>query len=248
MSTHLFLFCGGAAVDEQSRPKPLMKIREGRSLLVHFLYHLEKYRAKLPASITLLCDNGQEKAFETEAGNIDYPVPIHILACGSQASTFEKFEKALHEAKENKDLVQFGYPDIFFFGEHSDPEGKLPESEPGIYISVTTLTSRFPRLIVDVYNNEIKGISNYSSAIPANPLHIFGGDLWGRTTELLKLVSEFKSQTDLGSPSLEYDFFFWLINHMKTRCLLLYGEWMEIDSIRDIRRLLAKTAAKDKIQ
>lgn len=110
-----------------------------------------------------------------------------------------------------------------------------------MHISAAALTSRFPRLIVDLYNNKIKGISNYSSHVPANPLHVFGGDLWGRLDQLQLLAEEFRLQSNAPSPSLEYDFFFWLINHNKMRCVMLHGERLWIDSVRDINKLLTRT-------
>lgn len=239
MNISLFLFCGGPAIDGEGRPKPLMKICEGRSLIVHFLYYLERYRPAMPASVTLLCDDGQEAAIEVELSGLCYPAPIRIQACGQQASTFEKFEQALHQMTDSKALVQFGYPDIFFFGECAEPARESLDSDSGVHISAASLTSRFPQLIVDVYSKEIRGISNYSSLVPANPLHVFGGDLWGRVDKLLALIGEFRSQVRVPAPSLEYDFFFWLINQKKMRCVMLHGERIWIDSIRDVHNLLA---------
>ena len=241
MNIPLYLFCGGPAHDSAGLPKPLIKIREGRSLLVQFLLHLKHRRPSLPEDLTLLCDDGQEAAFRAELKDFSFPVPIHIRSCGEQANTFQKFSRALLEAPDRKSLVQFGYPDIFFFDEFPEPHRQALESDSSVYISVVELTSRFPRLIVDVYNNKIKGISNYSSLVPANPLNVFGGDLWGRVDRLQSLTEEFRSQAGMPSPSLEYDFFFWLINHDKMRCVIQHGERLWIDSIRDINQLLART-------
>jgi hypothetical protein len=241
MSVPLYLFCGGPAYDGEGKPKPLMKLREGRSLLVHFLLHLAQFRRSLPESITLLCDAGQEAAFKAELSVLPYPVPIHILACGESSNTFEKLSLALRLEVNPTAQVQFGYPDIFSFGEFSAPQMDALESGSFVYISAAALTSRFPRLIVDLYNNTIKGITDYSSPVPANPMHVFGGDLWGRVDLLRLLVEEFQLQVGVSSPSLEYDFFFWLINHNKMRCVMLHGERLWIDSIRDINKLLART-------
>lgn len=241
MNLPLFLFCGGPAHDGEGRPKPLMQIRAGRSLLVHFLLFLERHRPAMPASVTLLCDDGQEAALAAEVRGLAYPVPVRVQPCGPRASTFEKFSRALRETGDREALVQFGYPDIFFFDEYAEPRREALESEASVHISAAALTSRFPRLIVDVYNNRIKGISNYSSPVPANPMHVFGGDLWGRVDQLLALAEEFRSQATAPSPSLEYDFFFWLVNHDRMRCVMLHGERMWIDSLRDVNQLLART-------
>lgn len=241
MKIPLYLFSGGPAYDGVGRPKPLMKIRQDRSLLVHFLLHLKQQRASLPQSVTLLCDDDHEAALRAELEPLSYPVPIYVRACGKQASTFEKFSKALLEAADRQGLIQFGYPDIFFFDESPELKNQTVDSDSLVHISAAPLTSRFPRLIVDLYNNKVKGISNYSSPVPSNPLCVFGGDLWGRVDQLQKLTEEFRLEAAMASPSLEYDFFFWLINQDKMRCVMHYGERLWIDSTRDINQLLART-------
>jgi len=195
----------------------------------------------MPESVTLLCDDDQESAIKADISKLSYPVPIQILACGKQPNTFEKLCRALVESEDSKRLVQFGYPDIFSFEEFAEPHPEAISSDTSVHISAAALTSRFPRLIIDVYNNKVRGISNYKSPVPANPLHVFGGDLWGRVDHLLELVKEFQDQATTASPSLEYDFFFWLINHNKMNCVLLHGERLWVDSIRDVHHLLART-------
>jgi hypothetical protein len=218
-----------------------MRIREDRSLLVHFLIYLKHHRNNLPESITLLCDDSQEAAIKDEISDLLYPVPINTLACGHQPTTFEKLCIALHQSKDQKQLVQFGYPDIFSFDEFTQPYQETLESGDSVHISAAALTSRFPRLIVDVYNNKVQGISNYTSPVPANPMHVFGGDLWGIVSQLLGLVKEFKDHSTTPAPSLEYDFFFWLINNNKLNCSLLQGERLWVDSIRDVNKLVERT-------
>lgn len=242
MTAHLFLFCGGPAIDIEGDPKPLMKIREGKTLIVFFLEHLKYSRKPMPTSITLLCDEGQESAFWAEVSDLNYPVPISVQPCGINASTFDKFESALASLLPGQEYVQFGYPDIFFFGEFVGPEERV-ESNVSAHISAATLTSRFPRLIVDVFDNEVRGISDYSSSVPANPLYVFGGDLWGRSSQLIQLAAEFRTKSLTPTPTLEYDFFFWLINQKKIGCVLLHGDRIWVDSNRDVRQLLAKTEA-----
>jgi hypothetical protein len=195
----------------------------------------------MPESVTLLCDDEQETAIKADIRNLSYPVPIQTLACGEQPNTFEKLCRALLESADSKRLVQFGYPDIFSLEEFTEPQPEAITSDASVHISAAALTSRFPRLIVDVYNNKVRGISNYTSPVPANPLHVFGGDLWGRVDHLVELVKEFQDQATTATPSLEYDFFFWLINHNKMNCVLLRGERLWVDSIRDVNQLLART-------
>jgi hypothetical protein len=242
MNNPLYLFCGGPAIDAEGRPKPLMKISDHRSLLVHYLAYLKHHRQAMPTRVTLLCDDHQEAAIKADIGDLWYPVPIHIMPCGQQPNTFEKFCHALHQSAVGEELVQFGYPDIFSFDEIANPWEAMLTSEASVYISAVALTSRFPRLIIDVYNKKVQGISNYLSPVPANPLYVFGGDLWGSVDQLTHLVDQFRKELIVPSPSLEYDFFFWLINHNKMYCVILHGERLWIDSIRDVNQLLTKTA------
>lgn len=241
MNNPIYLFCGGPAIYGEGRPKSLMKIKEGRSLLTHYLTYLIHHRQNMPESVTLLCDDDQESAIKADLSDLSYPVPVHIMACGQQPNTFEKLCRVLYKSADTKKLVQFGYPDIFYFGELTEPPPEALTSDAPVHISAAALTSRFPQLIVDVYNNKVRGISNYTSPVPANPLHVFGGDLWGRVDQLLALVKEFKDQVTTASPSLEYDFFFWLINYKKMNCVLLHGERIWVDSMRDVNQLLART-------
>ena len=237
MKTESFLFCGGPSIKGENLPKPLLKVRPDQTLLSCFLAHLVEHRQLSPDCVTLLCDTGQEQLFEDEVAKSSYPFNVRVQACGSQASTFDKLETALNRLDDTRSTVHFGYPDIFFFGNPIDFEKKSLGSGAPVMITAAPLTSRFPRLVVDIYTNEVKGISNYSAPFPANPMYVFGGDLWGCGKELLHLVREFKLDTNRINVTLEYDFFFWLINHKKMRCVMLVGERVWVDSDRDIRNL-----------
>lgn len=240
MSIPLFLFCGGVAIDSEGHPKPLIKVKDGLTLIRQFLNYLKNSRASDLEDVTLLCDSGQEDAFLAELDGLSFPFSVHVQKCGAQASTFEKFEFALRTLKDKNSCVHFGYPDIFFFGEYNDPTVDQLEANDYVYISAAPLTSRFPRLIIDVYKNQIRGISDYNSPVPANPMHVFGGDLWGKVHKVAALVNEFRSTTKIPNPSLEYDFFYWLVNKNITRCVIQHGERIWVDSIRDTHKLLAK--------
>ena len=241
MNHSLFLFCGGPSIYEGKKPKPLMTVLHSAPLLIHFLKYLINCRKDIPNSITLLCDDGQESLFSNALEGFIYPTKISIVACGKHSSTFEKFEKALTCSPKKDSLLHFCYPDIFFLGEHLSPfHNHQTNSNTSLYISTAPLISRFPRLIVDIFNNHIKGISNYRSLVPANPMHVFGGDIWGQADLLIKLIHEFKSNSYVTAPSLEYDFFFWLINRNNIECVMQYGEMVWIDSAHDFQNLLVR--------
>ena len=236
MRTPLYLFCGGPGIYGQRRPKPLMRIDGGCSLLKYFLQHLQSSSSP-PVSVTLLCDEGQEEAFFNELKSIESDLPVRVLACGPKASTLEKFECALRDQVDAQALLRFGYPDVFHMGTEVEP-ASVNLVEGLAYISAAPLSSRFPRLVVDVYTGNIKSISNHKATVPANPMFVFGGDLWGRVDVMRTLCEQFRAENLNPAPTLEHDFFFWLINHQKLRCVMLFGERLWVDSLRDVHRLL----------
>ncbi len=239
MNTPLFLFCGGPAIYDESNPKPLMRIKHRRSLLAYFLEHLER-RPSPPASVTLLCDEGQQDAYGAMLASEKKNLPIFIQTCGPRASTLEKFECALANQIDQRAVVRFGYPDIFYFGQEADPDPSTL-TQGLVTISAVALSSRFPRLIIDSYTSCVRSISKHNAVVPANPMHVFGGDVWGQVDVLSTLCSLHRAQTANPQPSLEYDFFFWLINQQKLRFTMLYGDHLRIDSLRDVSRLLQVT-------
>ena len=240
MKRTLFLFCGGPAIYGEDLPKPLMPVRPGESLLRVYLRFLETQQGRKLTKVTLLCDDNQEALFRSELENFDFLVPISIMSCGTNVNTLGKFEVAISTVIDPSLISVFSYPDIFFFGERIEPSEDDLKRNSGVFITAAPLTSRFPSLIIDSYNNIVKGISNYNSPVPANPHFVFGGELWGRTEAFVSLFRDFKLQVDMPNPSLEYDFFFWLINQKKMGCTILHGHRIWVDSSRDVQNLLAR--------
>lgn len=242
MNRTLFLFCGGPAIYGEGLPKPLMHVSEGESLILFYLKYLKNCKSLMPNRVILLCDDNQEHLVQSELEKLEFPIPISVRACGRQPSTFKKFEIAVSEAVDQSLVAQFSYPDVFCLGEPTELFAEAQASSTSVFISASPLKSRFPSLIVDVYNNVVKGISNYSSALPANPHYVFGGDFWGPVGSLKTLADEFKLQVDTPEPSLEFDFFFWLINQKKMGCTILRDDRIWVDSNRDVHNLLARHA------
>lgn len=243
MKNHnLFLFCGGLAVDSSGGPKPLMKIFEGKSLINYYLERLDK-GSDAPNKVTLLCDLGQKNEFISELATQNFSFPIGVQECCVGSSTFDKLLVALGYDDGEAGFLHFSYPDIFFFGDVPTPNPEDSFFNNGVAISVATLTSRFPRLVVDIYSDSIKGISDHTSLMPANPLHVFGGDLWARKDVMRQLAKEFLQNKPSDKPSLEYDLFFWLVNQARVKSLMLYGDWLLVDSARDVRRLINRLSA-----
>lgn len=234
MTEVLGLFCGGPALYRGGVPKPLQPVG-GLSLLEQFLSHGQLQR---PDTILLLCDQSHQVEFEAIARSVD-TAPVAVVPAPNGASTFTRLRKFLAEpVTKRASLVHLTYPDVFYRGALDVP-AQVHEG-PRVAVSVTPLRSRFPRLIADPYTNQVRSISNHSSYVPANPMHVFGGHLLAQPGFLHGLVDAYLSDTDLPAPTLEYDFFGWLINQGVVDAIPLYGEWNQIDSPRDIAALEAR--------
>ena len=227
MTEVLALFCGGPAIYDDGVPKPLRRVG-GATLIEQYLRH---GLTRQVDAVFLLCDESYAPAFETIAAQS--PVPTAVSAAPDGASTFERARRYLAEAQLAPDtVVHLAYPDVFTFSPLDLP-GDVDLSRH-LLISTTTLTSRFPRLFVDPYTNVIRGISVHTSQVPANPIHIFAGDILGHAGLLEGLLGRYAAATDNPAPLLEADFFAWAINDSLAESLPLYGEWQQVDSPRDI--------------
>ncbi len=233
----LVLFCGGPAIYDLS-PKPLQKLRSGETLIERYLNHL---KPQAPPRIILLVEQSFKDEFDSIITSLDHCSDISTIACQDRSSTFAKLQ-AFVGADGFEDLtVMFSYPDIFVIGELDISNLTDEHLLDSAFISFTPICSRFPRLVVDAYGDKILGISNHSSTLPANPLHVFGGHLVLRVGLLKKLVADFLSDISIDNPSLEFDMFFWLINSSSMCSLPIYGRWIQVDSPRDVEALLILT-------
>ena len=237
MTEVLGLFCGGPALYRGGVPKPLQPVG-GLTLLEQFLAH---GRFRQPDAIVLLCDESHRKDFEAIAGSTG-EVPVTVLPAPDGSSTFTRLRKFLAEpATMQASLVHLTYPDVFYSGDLDVP-AQVRET-PRVALTVTSLRSRFPRLITDPYTNRVRSISNHSGYVPANPMHVFGGNVIAQPGVLRTFVETYLTTMDVPAPSLEYEFFGWLINKGVVDAIPLYGEWNQIDSHRDIAQLEAAIIA-----
>lgn len=234
---HMLLFCGGSSSADSKIPKPLMKVSDDQTLIKYFLDHVRNNYHHQPQKIYLLCDSDQVPLYRKELKLVGQSSQLEICDCGQPTSTYQKFSWALENICETNTLLHFTYPDIFHSCQNFQEQ---LNSSPGdvISISAATFSSRFPRLFINPLTNELRGISNYVSPAPANPMYIFAGDLWGQFEVFASLLYQFKSKSNLSAPSLEFDYFFWLINNQRARPTLLKQERFWVDSIRDFERLI----------
>jgi len=237
MSSTLVLFCGGPAI-YRNLPKPLQTLHTGETLLERYLKHIEP---NAPKRIILLVDQFFEKNFLDIIINIDYLSDISIITCPDHCSTFTKLQVMMENCPITEGSIMLSYPDIFVFEKLQVPMTDDPYLHEKVFISNVAISSRFPRLVVDPYVGKVRGISKHISAMPSNPLHIYGGHLIARIELLRNLIKEFLSEVSIEEPSLEFDLFFWLINTNRMLSFPIYGQWIQADSPREIEELIRLT-------
>ena len=233
----LVLFCGGPAIYD-GLPKPLQNLRTGETLIERYFEHIKE---SAPSKIILLVEQSFEGRYLEVVNKLNYPANISVLSCKDESSTFEKLKYFLETNCSAKWLTMLSYPDIFTFEELNMPETKDSRLKDKVFISYVPVFSRFPRLVVEQYLGTVRGISNHVSAIPSNPLHIYGGHLIANLQLLTNIINEFLSDSSIEEPSLEFDLFYWLVNKNRLVAFQIYGQWVQADSPREIEGLIKKT-------
>lgn len=234
MSDTLVLFCGGPSI-YGGVPKPLQKLPTGETLLECYLRF---FKPTVSTDVVLLVEQSFEADYSGMLKDLDYPSKITTLACSDNSSTLSKLHRFLKAGYPAESTVMFSYPDMFVFGEIATPDTTDPRLADSVFISFAPIVSRFPRLIVDPYDNTVRGISNHTTLMPANPLHVFGGHLLVRVGVMNTLVETFLAEAQLLSSSLEFDMFFWLVNTARVHSMPIYGRWIQADSPREISTIL----------
>jgi hypothetical protein len=237
MSDALVLFCGGPAI-YSGAPKPLQKLVTGETLIERYLNHIQP---RVPSQVVLLVDQSFEDDYSSTLQNVEYPAEITILACADNSSTFDKLHTFLKSDYPAGWTVIFSYPDVFVIGDVDAPSVADPRLCDNAFVSFSPVVSRFPRLMVDAYGSTVQGISNHTSLMPANPVHVFGGHLLVRTDLMNTLVDTFLAEVIPTEPSLEFDLFFWLINTMRMQSMQIHGRWIHADSVREVEIILGMT-------
>jgi len=237
MTNTLVLFCGGPTI-YGGVPKPLQKLRTGETLIEHYLNFI---KVGVHSTIILLVDQASEHDFSVLLDGLNSSAELIIFPCPDNSSTLAKLKVFLDSYSLTDQPVMFSYPDIYIDGQIEQPGHTDIRLADKAFISYIPVGSRFPRLVIDVYDYSVQGISFHSSPVPANPLHVFGGHLLVRTSLMASFVNTFLAETSLSAPSLEFDLFFWLINTLRMHSMPIHGRWIQADSPRDLEAILTLT-------
>lgn len=234
MTDALVLFCGGPAI-YSGLPKPLQKLRTGETLIERYLNYTQPNEH---SEVVLLVDKAYYSGYRELLKDFLSSAKITILTCEDNSSTFGKLQAFIKSGYPADRTLTFTYPDVFIAGRIGTPDPTDPRLVDNVFISFTPVFSRFPRLVVDPYDYTVQGISNHTSPMPANPLHVFGGHLLVRSGLMNTLIDDFLADIVLPAPSLEFDMFFWLINTNRMQSMPIHGQWIQADSVRDVEAIL----------
>lgn len=226
----LVLFCGGPPI-YGGVPKPLQRLRNGETLLEHYLHHSKSF---LPDKVFLLVDDSYEKNYLLLLQQIKCKSIVDLHVCENNSSTLGKMKSFLSCNYSLISSVMFSYPDIFITGGLILPSPSDSRITDGVFISYVPVSSRFPRLVIDPYSESVRGISNHTSQMPPNPLYVFGGHLFAKAVILNSLLDIFLEKHDFANHNLEFDLFYWLVNINRAFSMRIYGGWVQGDSQRDL--------------
>jgi NDP-sugar pyrophosphorylase family protein len=230
MANTLFLFCGGERTYNGERsPKPLIRLANKKTLLETYLYTLcSKFD-----DIRLIVEKKHSEQFKkalTELPKLNSS-KLEIFVVENETSTFQKFEAVMDESR-FKDAC-FSYPDIF-----TDASFWNDLSFAELFITTTPVRTRFPRVYSSPFNNIVKGVSRYTSRMPANPHLIFAGTFGGSYDNIKNALDSFTTNLDKASVSFEVDFLDYCAGAGLLRYRDYYDSWVIADSERDYEQII----------
>ena len=229
----LVLFCGGPPIYPGGVPKPLQLVDERQTLVE--LYVSSSFAGAF-STITILCETDYLSAFEKVSRGLRVDSEIAVTETPNGSSTLEKLSLHLESTNASDVPTVFTYPDIFYFGTLPEPASDYPWHER-VTLSLQTLKSRFPRVIVEPYSGQVRSITTHQGAVPANPVHLFGGHLMASPALLVQVLNSIGEQRIRDGGSLEVDAFSWMINRGMVDSILLDQLWLKADSPRDLEEI-----------
>ncbi len=236
MISNLVLFCGGEAIYQNKKPKPLDLMPNSLSVLENYLR--QKHLEIIP-KITILAEEEfyVEIKEKIESSN-DNLREISVLSVPNESSTFSKTKRFLSQISTIEDTILFTYPDIFYFGSWAN----LLSSEDlnsGMRISGLFLQSRFPEITFNPYVGRVLSITLRTKRIPANASTIYAGHFIARREDLESSINLFESEhKDITNASLEGDFFKFLVSAGKLHVCLLEEAWIKADSMKEMVQII----------
>jgi hypothetical protein len=230
MTKTLFLFCGGERTYNGERsPKPLIRLANKKTLLETYLFTLGSEFD----DIRFIVEKKHSEQFKRVLTELPKSnnCELEVFLVENETSTFQKFGAVIDESSfEN---ACFSYPDIF-----TDPSFWNDLSFSELFITTTPVRTRFPRVYSSPFNNIVKGVSRYTSRMPANPHLIFAGTFGGSYNNIKNALNLFATNLDGASVSFEVDFLDYCAGAGLLRYKDYYDSWVIADSERDFENIV----------
>jgi len=231
MISNLVLFCGGDALYQNERPKPLDLMPNSLSILETYL---RQKNLEIIPKITLLVEEEfyVEINEKIDSSNNNLRI-ISVLSVPNKSSTFSKTKSFLSQMSPSEDTILFTYPDIFYFGNWDNLLSSV-DLDSRMRISGLFLQSRFPVITFNPYVGKVLSISLRTKRIPANASTIYAGHFIARHEDLESAIVLFESKhKDVTNATLEGDFFKFLVSEGKLHVCLLEEAWIKADSMKE---------------
>jgi len=225
--SELVLFCGGASIYPIEKPKPL-------TLMPNTLTLIETYLSLTPlkqiSQVTLIAESDFFNEIEEVAGMFnDESNQFRVLLTPNHSSTLSKLQYFLSSNISKSPNLLFSYPDVFYFGnwERLFTQDKMMIS--GVY-----LQTRFPEINFNPYTSKIHSLNLKPPRVPANSSTIYAGHFSGKLQDIagaLRLFDETRS--NILNPTLEGEFFRFLVSQGSLTVNILDGTWIKADSDKE---------------
>ena len=221
--TSLYLFCGGESYSGSGQSKPLDKIGRGMPLVSYHYEHVRAHFQKIVYLVEVHEIDLYKRLLPT--GN---STQVNLIPVPQGSTTLEKLRVSAYFMDEKKASVS--YPDIFssdIFWQDFDFDNFRLLQVP--------IKSRFPRVYTDNFVDQVKGVTNYQSRVPANPHFIFGGKFDFNVKNLHRMLKSYNDDSSNKKQGLEISFFDFVAQHESMQVKTIYDPWFHVDSERDYK-------------
>jgi len=219
----IFVFCGGPKLYNDAS-KGLSKFDSDTPLFVRHCNSLKN----IFQEIIYLVNDCETSKFQKISK--DYSLQgVSFIPFLESSSTFDNFTEILFSYT-NEAYLWFTYVDIFAQQSFWDDCSSLCS-----HIKIVPFKSRFPKVFLEPFTENVKGVSSYISNVPANTDYIFGGYFFCNRSEIIDSYKMINFERFSGL--LEVEFFDQLALLNKLKAITFFKQWIHIDHFRDLKSI-----------
>ncbi len=221
--TSLYLFCGGESYSGSGQSKPLDKIGGSMPLVSCHYEHVKAHFQKIVYLVEVHEIDLYKRFLPTRSST-----QVKLIPVPQGSTTLDKLIISADFMDEKKASVS--YPDIF----SSDIFWQGFDFESFRLLQVP-VKSRFPRVYTDNFSDQVRGVSDYQSRVPANPHFIFGGKFDFNVENLRHMLRSYDVGASNKKRGLEVGFFDFIAQHESMQVKTIYDPWFHVDNERDYK-------------